>query len=182
VTLHLPEHLSAALNLDGMPEIGLYDAEKLQEERGHKVLALLTAARNLAATNFPLLTQTEWMLLLNVIQYAHKPDQWVIWNLALQPTRHSFLINEIYQAYGKEMIDGLDMSRLDRLGPNETFSILLVADRFWTGLNGQCVDLREVLSAVSKRPTESVFCDDPTTEDRGPLGGQVDRICQRNRR
>ena len=161
----IDDALFAKLNLDRIPCAGSIDPAQADAERGQMDAGLLNAALNLSVANFPLLKLEEWMLFLDAAQYALRPDRWVMWNHALQPRKHSFLLNELYQSHGKKTLEGLDLQRLEKIGPNETFSILLVADRFWTEQTNGWIGLREILSAVSRRPKESVFFDDPSIED-----------------
>lgn len=161
----LSAHLSAALNLAKPSDYPSMAPERIDAENGKKLSHMLQAALHLCAFNFPMLTEDDWLHALEATQFASCNERSLMMDVALQPRDRPFLLNEIYQGFDEDEFDALDISRLEKIGPNETLSILIVSDHFWSKPLEQRRSLREILSAVSGRPKESVFFDDPTIED-----------------
>lgn len=165
MALLAPADLCDTLNLTRIPDERAIAPDQIEAEQSKKVVSILRTARNLAMANFPLLTQEEWVLLLNCTDYWSRSDRDMVLSIATHPRERSFLISELSFYLGENEGNGLDLTRLRNIGPNETHSILLVSEHFWMNTSESPLDLREILSRVSGRPKECVFFDDPNVED-----------------
>ncbi len=125
---------------------------------GWKVSRFLKTALHATTAHFPLLTERQWMMILNTAM----PTPFFEEDLVAGEIHR--LAASIAESYGISDTQNVDLNAVANLMPAELMAVSLAVNRCWD-LSKNWTSLRQVLSDTSGRPEESVFSDDPDIDD-----------------
>lgn len=114
--------------------------------------ALMGVVDNLASANFPMLTEDEWVLILNALNSDDVDNFLYNLDCVTRDAGINVIASCVYDDSGNVP------SRIGQLTQLETFSCCLVAQRFWGSAEAsKPTSFAEILAEISGRSSSVVF-------------------------